>query len=72
MYTGVEGALLQNLLPTTKGGDQEGDEGSTPVYNGGGPMASQVKVDIQQSIAGDMSPEPKTRKQAMHLSEWEE
>ena len=69
MLAGVEETALQSLLPATKGGDEEGDEESTSVCDGGGPMALQVKVDIQQSIAGDMPPEPKNRKQAMLSSE---
>ena len=35
-------------------------------------MSLQVEVEIQQSIAGGMPPEPKNRKQTMHSSEWEE
>ena len=73
MQTGVEGTALQNILPPkTKGGDEESDEESTLVCDGGGPMALQVKMDIQQSIAGDMPPETKHRKQAIHLPEWED
>ena len=53
MHTGVEGEALQSFLPTTKGGDEEGDEENTSVFDSGGPMALQVKVDIQQSIAGE-------------------
>ena len=66
--TGVEGAALQSFLLTTK----EGDEESTSVCDGGGPMALQVKVDIQQSIVGDMLPESKNRKQATDSPELEE
>ena len=72
VHTGVEGAALQSLLRLTKGGDEEGDEGSTSVYDGGGPKALQMKVDTQQSIVGDIPPEPKNRKQTMHSSEWDE
>ena len=71
VHTDVEGAALQSLLPATEGGDEEGDE-STSVCNGGGPMPFQVKVDIQQSTAGDISSEPINRKRVMHSSEWEE
>ena len=39
VHTGVEGAALQSLLPTTRGGDQDGDEGSTSVCDGGPSMA---------------------------------
>ena len=67
MHVGVEGAAPQSSLPT----NEKGDEESTSVCDGGGPMALQVKVDIQQSIAGDMSPEPKNREQAMNLSDGE-
>ena len=35
-------------------------------------MALQVKVSIQQSTVGNMSPEPKPRQQTLNSPEWEE
>ena len=72
MHTGVERAALQSLLQAAKGGDEEGEEESTSVCDSGGRMALQVKVDIQQSVAGGMPSEPEKQKQAMYSSEWEE
>ena len=39
VHTDVEGAALQSHLPATKGGEEEGDEESVSVFDGGGPMA---------------------------------
>ena len=44
----VEGAALQSLLPITKKSVEEGAEESMSVSNDGGPMALQVKADVQQ------------------------
>ena len=72
MHTGVEGEALQSFLPTIKGIDEEGDEESVPMCDGGGPMALQVKVDIPKPVVEGMPPEPETRQQAMNSPEWEE
>ena len=56
MHTGVEGAAPLSFLPTIEVGDEEGDEESASVCNGDGLMALQLKVEISESIAGDMSP----------------
>ena len=69
MHTDVEGEALQSLLSTTKGGNGEGDGESTSVCDDGGRMTLKVKVDIHQSISGDIPPEPKKRKQAIYSSE---
>ena len=69
MLTGVEGAVLQFFLPTIKEFDEEGNKESVSVYDGGGTMALQVKVNIPELIAGDMPPKPKNRQQAMDSPE---
>ena len=56
MHTGVEGGALQSFLPTTKEGDDKGDEESASMCDSGGPMALQVKGFVQEPIAGDMLP----------------
>ena len=79
VHTGAKRAALQSTLATTKGDGEEdyeestsGDEESTSVCDGEGPMTLQVKADIQQWIAGDISPEPNNRMKAMNALEREE
>ena len=63
MHTSVEGTAFQRFPPTT---EEKGDEESMLVCDGGGSMALQVKVDIQEPITGDISPELDTRQQGMY------
>ena len=44
---------------------EKGDEVSMLVCDGGGSMTWQVKVDMQEPITGDISPELNTRQQGM-------
>ena len=56
----VEGAVPQNCLPPTEEVDEEGDEESASICDGGGSMGLQVKMEIPNFLAGDMSLEQKT------------
>ena len=53
MHAGVEGAAPQGSLPT----NEEGDEESVSMYDGGGTMIFQRKVELPEPIARAMSPE---------------
>ena len=66
VHKGVEGAALQIIFPTIQEVDEKDDKRTVSVCDGGGSMAFQVKVDIPESIAGDISPEPKNRQQALN------
>ena len=61
VHAGAGGAALQNFLPTIKEVTAEGNEESVSMYDGGGPMALQMKVDIPEPIVGDMLSKPKNR-----------
>ena len=56
----MEGAAPQSFLPKIKNVDQEGDEESALECNGGGSMPLQVKVEIPEPTAGEISPEEKS------------
>ena len=66
MHTGVEGAALQSLLPTTKGGDEEDDQESTSVCDGGGTKPNQTgntfgdKQETQPEENGQESSQQRT------------
>ena len=64
-HTSVEGAAFQMFPSTTKEVGEKGDEESMLVCDGGGSMALQVKMDMQEPITGDISPELNTRQQGM-------
>ena len=53
VHAGVKGAAPQSFLPM----NEEGDEKSVLMYNGGGAMILQREVEIPESIARGMSPE---------------
>ena len=53
MHAGVEGAAPQSSLPT----NEEGDEESVSMCDGGGAMIFQRKVELPEPIAKGMSPE---------------
>ena len=60
------------FLSTIEEVEEERDEESASVCDGGCPMALQVKVDIPETIAGDMPPEPNNRQQVVDSPEWQE
>ena len=64
-HTSVEGTAFQMFPPTTKEVGEKGDVESMLVCDGGGTMALQVKVDMQEPITGDISPELNTWQQGM-------
>ena len=68
MHAGVKGAAPQSFLPM----NEEGDKESASVYNGGGSMILQRKVEMPEPIARDMSPEQKNQQQAINALEVEE
>ena len=53
MHVDVEGAAPQSSLPT----NEEGDEESLSMCDGGGTMIFQRKMELRESIARGMSPE---------------
>ena len=55
MQAGAEGAASQNFLPTIKEVDEEGDEESALVCDGGGSIGLQVKIEIPEPIPWEMS-----------------
>ena len=66
VHPGVKGAAFKSFPSTTKEVGGKGDEERTLVWDGGGSMTLQVKVDIQEPIAGDIPPELNTRQQGMN------
>ena len=60
-----EKSSVSKFPSTTKEVGEKGDEERTLAWDGGGSMTLQVKVDIQEPIAGDIPPKLNTRQQGM-------
>ena len=56
MHAGVEGGAPQSSLPT----NEEGNEESVSMCDGGGTMVFQRKVELPDPIVRGMSPEQET------------
>lgn len=65
VHTGVDGAALYSFLT------EENDGEDILACNIGGAMAMLATLEIPEPAAGDMTPEPRYRHQAMDSSEWE-